>query len=152
VKPDTPALELSIRGTSDEHCLTAPCTNTALGLVARWSCNIRHDAGEPDEHKHVGEGINYRNRIPIGPGPITTVYVEWGPDGRRVTVSTNYGSWTAKRGVKSPGFGVFVAGIANAPKGIGWAREPWSIQRNGGAARLVSWKARDPLGILSTCP
>lgn len=148
--PTTSAMELQIGGVGPALCLSAPCGPTALGLVVRWSSDIAYD-GTPGlpESRMCGEGINKGRRLPIGPGPIVDVVVEWGPGFVRVTTPTG-ASWTAHQGAAAPGFGVFVAGLANPPKGIGWARAPWTLQDHGGSAQLMDWSGQP--GPIGTCP
>lgn len=149
-KPEKPALELSIRGLSQEPCLKSPCGPDALGIVARYSANIKYDGTGIPEHDMCGEGINYSRRLPIGSSPIFDVVVSWGPGFVRVEGPTG-ASWTAAQGADSPGFGVFVEGIVCPPRGIGWAREPWSLQTHGGNASLKAWQALAQ-GAVGACP
>jgi hypothetical protein len=147
--PDTPALELSIRGTSPDLCVRAPCGPRALGLVARWSANVRHDGVVPDEHAHCGQGIVYSQRLPLGAGPVVRVVVAWRPG--QVSVSTGHGTWTTSKGAAGPGFGRVYTPLPR-DRGIGWARQPWVLQRHGGTARLLSWEADAENPPLGACP
>jgi len=75
-----PALELSVRGTVNVLCLRMPCESAKnkpqpLGIVARFSGDIKHDGQEPDEHRHCGSGIAYSRRLAIGPDRLFSVLV-----------------------------------------------------------------------------
>lgn len=147
--PTTPALELSVRGLSAELCQRSPCGASSLGIVARWSANIAHDGNEPDEHRHCGAGVGFSRRLPVGPGPLVDIVVEWGPG--FVRVSAGGSSWTSTQGAAGPGFGVVAIGVPNPPRGIGWSRSPWELQAHGGRARLVDWSGT-PGGSVEACP
>jgi len=142
----TPALELSVRGTKNELCSAKPCVDK-LGIVARFSGDIKADGKQPDEHLHCGEGVNYSRRLPI-PSRLFDVAVSWGPWG--VSVESGGQSYLLKKGAPRVGFGeVFFA--LPEPRGIGWARSPWLLQLNGGSAALKSWQTLER-GALAGCP
>lgn len=153
----TPCLELQLRGVGPRFCdgavwspnTGAPCYPDELGLVARYSANPNHDFSEPDESKHCGEGIPFRRRMPIGPGPFVDVTVEWAPGLLRVSALGR--TWEATRGTRSPGFGHFWPGIPRE-RGIGWSRWPWLLSRHGGSAELLSWEQVDPQRLMVPCP
>lgn len=146
--PTTPALELSIRGTSTERCLASPCGPSSLGLVARWSANVRHDSQTPEERDHCGRGIGYSQRLPIGPGQLVSGRVEWRAG--QVRVSTPLGSWATTKGASAPGFGLVFMPLPRSG-GIGWARSPWTLQEWGGRVRLVEWQGVSGTGV-GMCP
>lgn len=132
-----PALELSVRGLTSDLCQRPPCTADSMGLVARWSASPKHDAGQPDEHQHVGEGISYWNRLPLGPACAFDVEVAWEPG--TIRVSTPVASALLKRGAEAVDLGWYGDGVGRPPWGIGWARTPWTGQQHGAEVALVRW-------------
>lgn len=147
-----PALELSLRGLDDAPCLSYPCpsakevinkatkeTRTVgphpMGVVARFSASTEHDSKEHDENKHVGEGIKYADRLPVGSWPLVRVLVEWDSSGVRVSPLRQDGSITRSaflgenRGAPCVGFGQAFFPLPDK-RGVGWAYEPFTVQNH----------------------
>lgn len=159
-----PCIELSIRGYDPEPCLAQPCASRTegadrrpigphpLGLVLRESGDVLHDGTGIPEHDMCGEGILYPYRLPLGKGPLVDVELAWTPDGWRV--STPVASRTLSKGAPRVGLGWWAPGVGLSPKGVGWAREPWTFQSGGGIVQLLSWAptGSDPQPPLGSCP
>ena len=144
-----PALELSIRGTENKLCERMPCGVSALGLVVRFSGDIKHDGKEPDEKKHCGSGLNYSKRLAIGTDRAFDVSVSWSPEGIEVETPESR-AWLSK-GAPRVGFGKVYFPLPS-DRGIGWSRSPWLLQLNGGSATLLSWAAVGEQLALAECP
>jgi hypothetical protein len=157
-----PVLELAIRGTSPEPCLSrtpARGCRDAAGLVARYSSNLAFDSTLPWDAEHekqsaeqaCGAGVNYHQRLALGAygsGGALRVTVEWTPDS--ITVRTPADAWTlAPRVAGSVGLGRVVAG-APWPRNEarGWL---WNGFSAGRPVRVVQWSGAGS-GPLGACP
>lgn len=148
--PNEPALELSIRGQSNQPCLTFPCSTSkehpetdTLGLVARMSSCVKCDSKRPDEKTHCGEGIGYSNRLPIGSFifPVDISISEKG-----VQILTPMANRTLTKAIDHEGgfgLGKYFQGVPT-PKGIGWGHPSWDGTSMGIRVRLTRWEKIEP--------
>ncbi len=146
-----PIVELSIRGSRSAPCLSRPCGDRA-GLVVRVTANANYDAGQPDESRHCGSGVNYHERLALGslgPGGSVDVDLQWDESG--LLASTPVDSvFISTRRSGSFGFGRFLVGapFGHGERGFGW--DSLSIDRHGGWSELLSWNGEN--GQRARCP
>lgn len=136
---ERPVLELSLMGNTSQPCLSRPCNRgqesgcgksgaddpDLMGLRVRYTANIAHDADEPEEEEHCGEGLNYHHRLALGrlgrDGSLS-VWVTLEAD--TLTISTPVDAWSVP--VKMPGTMSLGRVILGAPwprremRGWGW--------------------------------
>ena len=164
--PNQPVLEVAMRGTSPEPCLSRSrghlCGNKA-GLVPRWTGNIAWDrtldwsAEHEDESlaKSCGDSTNYHQRLALGPleldGSLLVTF-EW--DHAQLSISTPVDSWTiSSRKPHTARFGRLIVGApwdrAPASQWRSWLWRPFSA---GVLVDVVSWGAVAPVGTVTRCP
>lgn len=127
-----PVVELDLMGNTSLSCPERPCNRNGacatnpdlMGLRVRYTANIEHDASEPDEARHCGEGMNYHHRLALGtlgPDGSLDVWVSLDSDAERIgpqtlTVATPVDSWSVP--VKMDGS----MGLGRAFLGSPWKR------------------------------
>lgn len=149
-----PCAEISVRGYDPDPCMVEPCASETrkdkypigphpLGIVLRTSGDVAHDGTGIPEHDMCGSGINYTKRLPLGAYPIVDVKLEWSPS-LGWKISTPAASRTLKQGAPRVGLGWWDPGVGKPPKGIGWARTPWTLQdqEHPGSVSLISWRSK----------
>lgn len=155
-RPQTPCIQVGLRGTDPSPCLLKPCQGK-VALELRYSANIRFDGTITDESKMCGSGTRPGQWVPLGPGPVVTITLEWAPGFVRGTTPAGSAELHQGAAVGSPprssalpAFGWWCEGI---PKGgIGYAYlEIWTGQHWGASVKLRSWTGTTG-GALGVCP
>lgn len=158
-----PILELAVRGTKNEPCLKTPCGDK-MGLIVRWSANLKWDStldwsdahDEESAEKSCGEGINYHQRMALGPiTPSLLVEVIWSSEGLTVKTPASTATWNLNHPVRSEGvlgFGRFVPGCPWKRGERGWLWDTFSSDRFGVTSKVITWESLKTGVPLNPCP